>query len=163
MKLGVVADTHLNKWSKGLPLQLVHGLSGVDHILHAGDLVTNEVVAWLNVLAPVEAIAGNNDPWPLFQTLGRKKVLEFDGVKIGLIHGDCDGKMTLECAKSAFTTERVECIVFGHSHNPYCQMHDGILLFNPGSPTRKRSNRQFSFGTLLIKDGLIFPELHYFD
>ena len=55
----------------------------------------------------------------------------------------------------------VECIVFGHSHQPLSQLRDGVILFNPGSPTDRRRQRYFSFGLLRIGE-TIEPELVYF-
>lgn len=42
----------------------------------------------------------------------------------------------------------VDCIVFGHSHQPYCAHHDGVLLLNPGSPTERRREPRASFAVI---------------
>lgn len=41
-----------------------------------------------------------------------------------------------------------DCIVFGHSHQPHCEMHEGVLLVNPGSPTERRREPRASFATM---------------
>jgi len=44
--------------------------------------------------------------------------------------------------------EGVDVIVFGHSHKPFNQIINGILMFNPGSPTDKIFTNTNSFGIL---------------
>jgi putative phosphoesterase len=49
-----------------------------------------------------------------------------------------------------FDKSEVDVIVFGHSHTPYLQWREEILLFNPGSPTDKRRELKYSMGLLEI-------------
>jgi hypothetical protein len=44
-------------------------------------------------------------------------------------------------------------VVFGHSHIPLNEVHDGQRIFNPGSPTDKRRQPRGTAGLLLISDG----------
>ncbi|MCC3377775.1 metallophosphoesterase, partial [Cohnella sp. REN36] len=78
----------------------------------------------------------------------RKKVLTFGKYRIGLVHGDGKSKTTERRAVDAFAKEDVHIIIFGHSHIPLLRWHEGRLLFNPGSPTDKRRQPQFSYGIL---------------
>nr|WP_316047281.1 metallophosphoesterase family protein [Planococcus glaciei] len=73
-------------------------------------------------------------------------------MKVGVIHGDGSRKTTEQRAFEAFAEEQVDIIVFGHSHIPVMREVDGITLFNPGSPTDKRKQPQYSFGLLEIGD-----------
>jgi predicted phosphodiesterase len=50
-------------------------------------------------------------------------------------------------------------VVFGHSHIPWNEDVDGLLLFNPGSPTWKRQAPFHSMGTLWIEDGNVEGEI----
>ena len=50
-------------------------------------------------------------------------------------------------------------VVFGHSHMPYNEDEDGLLLFNPGSPTWKRKAPFTSMGLLWIEDGDVEGEI----
>jgi len=160
MKIGVLSDTHVPIRAKTLPHQVMKGLEGVDLILHAGDLVDEEVIWLLEEIAPVEAVAGNVDSWELQKKLGEKKILTLNGFKIGLIHGHEGGRgTTVQRAAMAFTN--VDCIVFGHSHQPYNQLHGSVLLFNPGSSTDRRRSPQHSYGLLHLEDE-IKGEIIYF-
>lgn len=42
--------------------------------------------------------------------------------------------------------------MFGHSHIPYKQYHGETLLFNPGSPTDKRFQPEFSYGIVTLEE-----------
>jgi len=160
MKIGILSDTHIPIKAKNLPYQVMNGLEGVDLILHAGDLVHEEVIWLLEEIAPVEAVAGNVDSWELQRQLGLKKTLDLQAFKIGLIHGHGGERgNTVERAVKAFTG--VDCIVFGHSHQSYNQLHNGVLLFNPGSSTDKRQEPHYSYGLLYLEEK-IKGEIIYF-
>jgi putative phosphoesterase len=143
--------------AKGLPKALVEEFRKVDLILHLGDWVSLEIYDLLSQLAPVEGIAGNNDGAEIIRRFGERKLLTLEGVRIGMIHGHApySRKGTDGNALLAFEGEKVDCILFGHSHQPLMRREDGILLFNPGSPTDKRREKQYSFGLLDITDGKI--------
>lgn len=137
--LGILADTHLlpRGGAPPLPPALLAGLLGVDAILHAGDIACAEVLQALGRIAPVHAVAGNVDPPEL--GLPGRRLLEMDGLTIGLTHGHLGpGRTTPERARRAFPRPPA-VIVFGHSHEPLIEaVPGGPLLVNPGSPTQPR-------------------------
>ncbi|KWX74259.1 metallophosphoesterase family protein [Paenibacillus jilunlii] len=165
MKVGVVSDTHLSSRAKGLPSVLMEAFSKVDMILHLGDWVSLEIYDLLAELAPVEGIAGNNDGAEIIRRLGERKIVTLEGVRIGMIHGHAphSRKGTDGNALLAFEGEEVDCILFGHSHQPLLRQEGDILLFNPGSPTDKRREKQYSFGLLDIKEGKISARHIFYD
>ncbi len=161
IRIGVLSDTHLRK-GQALPSFVWDALVGVDLILHAGDVVTSEILVDLAMLAPVRAVRGNSDGWELAD-LPSRDLINHAGLRIGLIHGNVGiGSTTPERAFNAFVGEPVDVIVFGHSHQPYLEWRDNILLFNPGSPTDKRREKQYSFGILERVNGQIEVNHHYF-
>ena len=160
MRIGVLSDTHIMN-GRGLPSSVWETLVGVDLILHAGDLTSVEFLADLMTLAPVRAVKGNCDGWDI--QLPERDIVVCDGVRIGLIHGHGGARgSTPERAYKAFAHESVQGIVFGHSHSPYLARENGILLFNPGSPTLKRREPQYSFGLFEILRGEIEARHYYF-
>ncbi|MHB1005052.1 MAG: metallophosphoesterase family protein [Chloroflexota bacterium] len=146
----MVSDTHISVRARHLPAPLLAALRGVDLILHAGDLVALSVLDELATVAPVEAVHGNVDGWEVINALPRTRIVQAGGKRIGLVHGDGAGSSTLLRAKRAFAGEWVDAIVFGHSHQPYCQREGDMLLFNPGSPTDKRREPRPSCGLLQV-------------
>jgi uncharacterized protein len=167
VRAGVVSDTHLPRFGRRLPGQLVRGLEAahVELILHLGDFTGAEVPALFEVLAPFDAVAGNNDGPELVERFGRRKVLDVGGVRIGLTHGDLGlGRTTPERAPRTFAPDEVDVVLFGHSHIPLVQrLLDGRLLVNPGSPTDKRRQPRYSWALLTIEGGRVAAELHFFD
>lgn len=162
LRIGVISDTHIPRKAKSLPARLIEGLQGMDMIIHAGDINTDYVIMELEEIAPVHAVAGNTDSWEIFAALGGKKIVEAEGCRIGVVHGDGSYGTTLERAKRAFPGDGVNCVVFGHSHIPYNREEDGILYFNPGSPTDKRRQDEYSYGILTVNDGKVSGELKFY-
>lgn len=161
LRIGVVADTHLPRFGRALPAFLVEGLvaARVDRILHLGDWTSE--LAWdlLAELAPVDGIAGNNDPPALTERLGTSKVLELEGVRLGLTHGHLGpGRTTPERAERLLAAEPgLAAILFGHSHIPLLERGAGDRpwLINPGSPTDKRRQPHRTWALLTLDAGRI--------
>jgi putative phosphoesterase len=162
MRIGVLSDTHLRE-GQYLPGFVWDIFERVDLILHAGDIVRQEVITDLAVLAPVRAVRGNCDSWELAD-LPNRDIIDFDGLKIGLIHGNVGvGSTTPERAFNAFAAESVNIVVFGHSHQPFWGWINNTLLFNPGSSTDKRREKYFSLGTIELINGQIAANHHFFN
>jgi putative phosphoesterase len=163
--LGIVSDTHLPRFGRALPRALVTGLRSlaVDRILHCGDLTDLLAIDLLAQIAPVDAVAGNNDGDEIRARFGRKKILTIDAVRIGLVHGDKGAHAAPRNAREAFAGAEVDVICFGHSHRPLREQQDGPLMLNPGSPTDKRMNPRYSYGTLYVDAGrIVESRLHYY-
>ncbi|WP_053217131.1 metallophosphoesterase family protein [Virgibacillus senegalensis] len=152
MQIVILSDTHMPRMAKKLPRQLITGLERADLILHAGDWQTIEVLEELQQYAPVIGVIGNVDGPELKERLGKKEWIVRNGITIGITHGDGKGGTTEKRALTAFQTDSVDIIVFGHSHIPLLKQVNGITLFNPGSPTDKRRQPQFSYGILQLTE-----------
>lgn len=161
MLIGVISDTHIPKKAKVLPEIIFETFRGVNQIIHAGDIMSMEVLYKLEELAPVTAVAGNGDSPEMLEKLGDKKIITIGNFKFGLFHGHGEKGKTIERVIKCFEDDTVDCIIFGHSHIPYCQLYGEILLFNPGSPTDKRRNTDYSFGLIEIEE-TIRPRIVYF-
>ena len=133
MLIGLISDTHIPDRAKVLPQKVLDSFNNVDLILHAGDLTSPRVIDELEQIAPVMAIQGNMDRVNGIE-LPKAKVIEAEGLKIGLIHGEvyprADSDQLLYLAKEL----NVDILVSGHSHQPKIEQKEGILLLNPGSP-----------------------------
>ncbi|MBD0383086.1 metallophosphoesterase family protein [Paenibacillus sedimenti] len=160
MRIGIISDTHLSDRVEKLPDVLVQGLQGVELILHAGDWVSPRVIELVEQIAPCEGVAGNNDGPDIIDRFGHKKLLTLGEYRIGLIHGDGYRKTTEERAREAFQAQQPDIVIFGHSHIPFQQTIDGVLMFNPGSPTDKRRQPRYSYG--IIELGEKIRAEHFF-
>jgi uncharacterized protein len=50
-------------------------------------------------------------------------------------------------------------VVFGHSHIPWLEDQDDLLLLNPGSPTDRRRQPEHTFALLQAEDGVVAAEM----
>jgi len=150
MKIGVVSDTHIPESATDLPSELLQGFEGVDLILHGGDILDCSVLDELETIAPVHAVRGNMDHFPRSYGLPEKLVVEAEKFRIGLIHGHGAPDGLERRVIKEF--DDVHCIVFGHAHRPFNEVIDGVLLFNPGTPTDRRFAPYRSFGILDVAD-----------
>lgn len=149
-KVGVLSDTHIYTGEE-LPKQLLRALGGVDLILHAGDLVKLVVLEELKKIGPeVKAVCGNMDQPDVKRALPEKEIIQINEFRIGLTHGRGAPFNLMQTVKERFYNDGVDCIVYGHSHSPRNEIHQGILYFNPGSPTDKFFAPYNSYGILEI-------------
>lgn len=158
VKLAVIADTHTMGASRPVPRGAWPYLEAADHILHAGDVCDAALLDELRSLAPVTVVLGNCDPAAVRDWgAGDEVEVELDGIRIAMVHDAGPGKGRRERMRARFPTARV--VVFGHSHIPWNEDADGLLLFNPGSPTWKRQAPFTSMGLLWIADGDVEGEI----
>lgn len=145
----VLADTHIPRRAKALPEGLLPYLERADLILHAGDLIAEDLLYELQAYAPVRAVLGNVDP----PDIHLPETLEFKagGVRIAMIHDAGPAKGRRSRMRHRFPKAHV--VVFGHSHIPLLENEDGFLLLNPGSPTDKRTQPEHTFALLNIEKG----------
>ena len=151
MKIGVISDTHIPLKAKGIPVEVLNGLKGVDLILHAGDLIDVSVLEQLRKIAEVKAVVGNMDNPEVVRTLSKKEVVKVNNFKIGLIHGFGPPNGIEERIRGEFEGN-IDVIVFGHSHSAVNETRNGVLFFNPGSPTDKFFAPFNSYGIIEIND-----------
>lgn len=129
-------------------------MDGVDLILHAGDVCLPETLDELAAFAPVHAVRGNNDG-PDVVDWGAPEMLEveLDGVRVAMVHDS--GPKTGRGRRLQRLFPEADLVVFGHSHTPWDQIHEGQRAFNPGSPTDKRRQPRGTMGELVIEDGVL--------
>ena len=146
MKIGVVSDTH----GRAIPKQLIEDFKTVDLIIHAGDFTTAADLKIFTDLKEVKAVYGNMDEPKLRQKLPEKSILKVDDCTVGVFHGEGSPQKILEAVKAKFKNDKVDAIIFGHSHVPCNQEINGVLFFNPGSPNDTVRAPYCSYGFLEI-------------
>ncbi len=149
MKIGVISDTHLTQSTPDLA-ELMNGpFKEVETIFHAGDLTE---LAVLDAFAgkKVLAVCGNMDSPTVRKQLPTYRVFQTEKFKIGLIHG-WGGPRGIE-ERIAREFERVNCIVYGHTHTPSHLERGGVFFFNPGAFGGGRGPGSKSVGVLDLSD-----------
>ena len=137
-RIGLISDTH-----GLLRPEAVAALRGCAAIIHAGDVGRPEILAALQALAPLHAIAGNIDNKPWAAQLPEVLDLLIAGMRIHVLHD----------LKTLAPEVAADVIVSGHSHKPSIQTRDGVLYINPGSAGPRRFSLPISVGTLWLGDG----------
>ena len=164
--VGLISDTHSAGSGRDLPEAVMLALSGVDLILHCGDLECIGVLDYLETLAPVLAVRGYEDPTEPGDRLAQTtRVVPVEDVNIGMVHDiqwptpriatSPDGSGLVFPPGSAAEIVRrkfgqpVDVVVFGDTHEELVCWYDGILFINPGSPTYPgRKHRPGTPGTI---------------
>ncbi|MDD5617757.1 MAG: metallophosphoesterase family protein [Candidatus Omnitrophica bacterium] len=151
MKIGVISDTHIPERALDLPKEIYTAFKDADLILHAGDFISPDVLDSLSKICPVTAVYGNMDSAEIRNKLKEKEIICAGKFKIGLMHGKGHPKNLINLVKDSFT-EKLDIIIFGHSHTPLNEEIDGTLFFNPGSPTDTIFAPYRSYGIIEIND-----------
>jgi uncharacterized protein len=151
--IAVISDTHLPRGNRSLPAACVERLRGADLILHAGDLVTADVLSDLRALGPpVEAVHGNVDDVEVRMLLPSARLVEAGAARIAMTHDGGPAAGRLQRLRERF--RGADAVVFGHSHIPLHERDaDGFQIFNPGSPTDRRRQPVHTMGLAHVGDG----------
>jgi putative phosphoesterase len=159
MKIIVLSDLHIPSAAGDLPVGVYSALKKADMLILAGDLVDVGVYDKLKKLCPlIKAVSGNMDSEALKKKLPDKEIISVERFKIGLMHGYGPPDKILDIAEKTFKNDGVQVVIFGHSHQPLNRKINGVLYFNPGSPTDKVFAPYNSFGMIEI-DGEIKAEI----
>src|ERR687893_1100716 len=154
MVIAVISDTHMPRGGRRLPEACVERIASADLLLHAGDLMTVEVLRELEAIGPpVAAVHGNMDTAELRRLLPAERVVEAAGARIAMLHDAGPRTGRLERMRRRFG-DRADAVVFGHSHLPLLeQAPDGFQILNPGSPTERRRAPSHTMGLIRVRDG----------
>jgi putative phosphoesterase len=145
-RLVVLSDTHLARGIE-LPRRLTRAIADTDVVIHLGDFTGTDLANELESTGKLVAVHGNCDVTAIRNSYPTRRDLVVEGKVIRCIHGDVGGRT----ADAAAAAERdADVVLYGHSHMPKIRKEDGVLLFNPGSPTQKRFARYPSYGILEI-------------
>lgn len=149
----VLADTHLGADLGKLPSEVWSHLDRCDVVLHAGDVVTHDLLDALGERALVHAVLGNNDR-SLVGALPDRLELVLGGVRVAMVHDS--GTRGGRERRMRRWFPQADLVVFGHSHEPVdAEGAEGQRLFNPGSAVQRRRQPQRTIGLLELTDGRI--------
>jgi hypothetical protein len=150
MRIGVISDTH-----DFLDPRVKELFSGVDHILHAGDVGTVWITFQLEQLAPVTAVIGNTDSG---LSLKENEVVELGRHKFMVQH-IVNPQTPDENLRRQMARHRPDAVVFGHTHKAFDQTIHGTRFFNPGYAGRPKFNQSRSVAIFHCDDASLTPEV----
>ncbi len=158
MKILVLSDTHVPRMARDIPKAVYAEIEKADLIMHAGDFVEMSFFKKLSNLKTTVAVYGNMDSRELTSALKAKEIVEAGKFRIGLIHGWGSPDGLAERILEEFKGEKLDCIVYGHSHRPMNETIEKVLFFNPGSPTDKIFAPYNSYG-MIETDGKLTAKI----
>jgi uncharacterized protein len=148
--VGLVSDTH------GLVRpELFTALSGVELILHAGDVGGRSVLVELEAIAPVRAVFGNTDA-PGEPGLASHLSLKLEGRTIHVSHGHEVGAPTPQKLLARYTAD---VIVYGHTHRPLVERAGPRLVVNPGAAGPRRFSLKPSVARMTVNQEHVDVEI----
>jgi hypothetical protein len=147
--------------------QVYEGFSGVDCILHAGDLHVAAVIDELEQIAPTFVCCGNGDLDVEHDKLKSSWMGELAGVRVGLIHKfptprRADATKLQKKLNQAFLDADPQVVIYGHTHLAEVHSVAGRTYINPGSPTlpNNQSTRHGTVGFMEVSADGVRVELH---
>ena len=161
MKVAVLSDTHIPYAAAQLPEKVCEALKYADAIIHAGDYQAESVIDTLQSFADFYGVRGNMDSLAIHNRVPEELIINLGGFAIGVVHGWGSPAELEERVLASFKGKKLDAIIYGHSHQAKNEMRNGVLLFNPGSPTDNRRAAFHSMGILTLED-TITGEILYF-
>mgnify|MGYP000265444405 FL=1 len=159
MKVLIVSDTHGREQNLAEALEQT---GPIDQLIHLGDVEGGaEHIRELAGDAPAAIIAGNND---FFCDLPNERIFTIGGHRIFMTHGHGyfvhSGTLYL---KREARKKGADIVMFGHTHKPYMEEDNELLVLNPGSLSlpRQEGHRPTYIVMEIADDGQISSELCY--
>jgi len=140
LRVGLISDTHglLRPEARAF-------LRGCHHIVHGGDIGSQDVLRKLSLIAPITAVRGNNDKGSWAAALPETKLVQLEDVFIYVIHDLAQLDLEPQAAG-------INVVVSGHSHQPLIQERYGVLYINPGSAGPRRFKLPIALAELNVEN-----------
>lgn len=125
MKIGILSDSHKRIGRSRKVIDLLKS-KGAEQIIHAGDIVKEEVLEYLEACGlPYTAVYGNNDPH-------LRKV----GNQYHLVEEPYNFMIGNETAAlmhhPTYLSYKRSIMIYGHTHDFDARYQNGTLILNPG-------------------------------
>ena len=155
MRIAVISDTHR------ITSNIIEELKEkpFDLIIHLGDFIKDAEKIEEILETEVIKIKGNSDfrefdgDEELVKTFGNKKFLLTHGHKYRV-------KYTLDNLYYRAKELEVDVVLFGHTHNSFNENIEGVIFFNPGSPSNPRGSYNKTYGIIEIDDFIDSKIIH---
>jgi uncharacterized protein len=132
----------------------------LDGLVHLGDLSYDADQLREETGLTLWSVTGNNDRnGPAEDTV----VFSLEKVRLFACHGHRfdlhphhprkEWKKSFAAMLREAARRQADCVLFGHTHAPYCRRREGMLVMNPGSLWE--GEPELSYGLLEIRDGRV--------
>jgi len=142
LRIALLADSH-----GSIAPAVLEAVAAADLVIHAGDVCGGDVLRVLQGVAPVIAVAGNNDTtrhWAaadahLLDDLPEALELTLDGGVLIVVHGHQWRSAATRHARLRASCPTARMIVYGHSHRRVIDCERLPWVVNPGASGRART------------------------
>lgn len=142
MKVLIVSDSHgKNQYLH----KAIEQVAPIDLLIHLGDIECEAEYIRSIAPCPLEIVAGNNDF--INFDIPREKILKIGRYKVMITHGHrYDVYYNTSTIREIAMENKIDIVMFGHTHVPMITFQDNIWLINPGSISLPRQNgREHTF------------------
>lgn len=162
MKILIVSDTHRKDDNLKKVLEKT---SPLDMVIHLGDLEGSEakIAGWMEEGCSLRMVQGNND---FFSSLERELEVEIGKYRVLLTHGHIyNVSLGVERLEQEARDRGFQIVMYGHTHRPFYQVRNDIIILNPGSLSFPRQDgRKPSYMIMDLDDqGTAHFTLNFFD
>jgi len=159
IKIGVISDNHGNFEYIQKALE---ALGEIQYLFHLGDFLGKKSALEKMTDAYLYMILGNMD-YRLSDGVD-EVTTTIEGKKIFACHGhDYHVKRQLNTLLCKGKEEQADIVLFGHTHEPFLEEIDGILMLNPGSVRYPNAMNSPSCGLITIEGDLVAGKIYYLD
>lgn len=130
----------------------MEALTGVDLIIHAGDIGAPEILGALKRIAPVVAVRGNMDGREWDPPLKKTEMVQVGDGFIYVLHNLYDLDLVPEAAD-------IRAVISGHTHTPSVAEQNGVLYLNPGGAGHRRFDYPITVAELFVRGRSLAPRI----
>jgi putative phosphoesterase len=139
MKLAILSDTHGNY---PLAVKALESLEQLDYIIHLGDTTDDAEKLEIALGREIIKLSGNCD---LSRKYPEHIITTIAGKIFFLSHGDrFMVKSGLNLIQQRAKQEKVDVVLYGHTHRPAILSIDDVMFINPGTMNKNASHRSFA-------------------
>lgn len=150
MRVLIVSDTH--RKDENL-YKIIRENGPFDMLIHLGDLEGSEekIAGWAGEGCQVHMVLGNND---FFSELDREKEINIGKYRVLLTHGHYyNVSLGVERLELEARERNLDIVMYGHTHRPFYEVHNGVIILNPGSLSYPRQEgRKPSYMVMEVDD-----------
>ena len=156
LKIIVLGDSH--RCTENIDLAM-ETLGNMDTVIHTGDNVEDAKYIENNYGVEVISVPGNCDGST--GDLGDEMITTIKSKKILVCHGHQYG-VKKNIHRIYYRAKELGCdiAIFGHTHVPFLEKHDGIIILNPGSISMPRGGSQKSCAVMTIDKAVEIEHLN---
>jgi len=139
MEIAVISDTH-----GLLRPEVMKQLTSCEHIIHAGDIGSYDVVEQLQALAPLTIVRGNVDTADWAKGIPECDFFQLEETMIYCLHNQDYLDLDPVAAE-------VKLVISGHTHKPALFEKNGVMYLNPGSVGPRRFSLPISMAKVRLQ------------